>query len=115
MTDLIELDDNVRRALGLAVQILQDMPEWLQPGSNMDDMRDLLAGQSSGRDGLIIAEALAITLCWRTIELVEAPPTGAAQGEVHARRIKELMDLFELLQRAIPPPSASVTRRCATG
>jgi hypothetical protein len=48
-----ELNNDLRRALGLAVQILEDMPEWLRPHSNMEAMRSLLAGNSTGRDGFI--------------------------------------------------------------
>lgn len=61
-----ELNNELRRALGLAVQLLADLPEWLRPESDMDDMRMLLAGGSTGRDGYIIAQALATALVYRT-------------------------------------------------
>jgi hypothetical protein len=60
------IPENIRRALGLAVAILEDMPERLQPRSNMEDMRELLAGGSTGRDGLIAAQAIATALAFRT-------------------------------------------------
>lgn len=94
----IELDNNVRRALGLAVQVLEDLPEWLRPESNMDDMRDLLAGKSSGRDGVIVTEAIAIALAWRTREVTESKPHDASNADVHIRRIDEFMGMFALAQ-----------------
>jgi hypothetical protein len=96
----IELDNNLRRALGLAVQILEDMPGWLRPESNMDDMRDLLVGKSSGRDGLIISEAIAIALAYRTFEIVEA---GPRDGDVFGKRLDEFTALFAAA-RAVPDP-----------
>jgi hypothetical protein len=95
----IELNNDIRRALGLAVQILEDMPEWLQPLSNMDDMRDLLARESTSRDGAILTEAAATALAWRTLEIVEAPPLEAANAEVHIRRVEEFKALFALVKR----------------
>ncbi len=53
MSDVNEED--IHRMLGLAVQILEDMPDWLQPRSNMKDMWAILAGGDTGRNGLIIA------------------------------------------------------------
>jgi hypothetical protein len=94
-----ELDNDTRRALGLAVQILEDMPDWLQPKSNMDDMSALLAGQSTGRDSAILTEAAAIALAWRTFEIVEATPTNAANADVHIRRVEEFRVLFAIAGR----------------
>jgi hypothetical protein len=34
-------DQNVRRALGLALQILEELPEKLRPHSNIADLRKL--------------------------------------------------------------------------
>ena len=61
-----ELSEDARRMLGLAMQILEDLPEWLQPASNMADMRTILAGGNTGRDELIISEAVNTALAWRT-------------------------------------------------
>ena len=55
----MDLDHNVRRVLGLAIQILEDAPGNLRPLSNIDDMRDLLKGETTGRDGLIVTHAVA--------------------------------------------------------
>ena len=102
----IELDNDMRRALGLAVQILEDMPEWLRPESNMEDVRGLLAGQSSGRDGLIVTEAAAIALVHRTLAIVESKPYDASNAEVHIRRIDEFKALFALAARIDAYPFA---------
>lgn len=98
----IELDNDMRRALGLAVQALEDMPNWLRPESNMDDMRGLLDGKSSGRDGIILAQAVAIALCHRTLAIIETPPSTAANSEVHSRRFEEFRDLFAIAKRIDP-------------
>ena len=94
---MIKLDDNLRRALGLAVQILEDVPEHLQPASNMNDMRAMLEGRSSGRDGLIVAEAIAIALAWRTLMIADNPPSRE-NSEVYSRRMEEFRALFEALR-----------------
>src|SRR5215471_13474564 len=52
----------LHRALGLAIQILEELPDDLRPRSNIEDMKALLAGQSTGRDGLIQTEAVATAL-----------------------------------------------------
>jgi len=52
----------LRRALGLAIQLLEELPDDLRPRSNIVDMKVLLAGQSTGRDGLIQTEAVATAL-----------------------------------------------------
>jgi hypothetical protein len=92
----IELDNDMRRAVGLAVQILEDVPEWLRPESNMSDMRDLLAGETTGRDGPILVEAVAVALAHRTIEIVSGSKSPAA----FSNRIDEFTALFRLVRRA---------------
>jgi hypothetical protein len=52
----------LRRALGLAIQILEELPDDLRPRSNLDDMKAMLGGRSTGRDGLIQTEAVATAL-----------------------------------------------------
>ena len=71
------------------------MPQWLQPASNMDDMRDLLAGKDAGRDGLIMVEAVVTALAWRTQQAL----TVVVDAEGHSNRMNELHGLFELVQR----------------
>ena len=55
--------------------------------------------ESSGRDGVIVAEAIAIALAWRTREVLESKPHGASNADVHIRRIDEFRDMFTLAQR----------------
>jgi len=86
--------NTMRRALGLAVQILEDMPEWLRPESNMRDIRRILAGESTGRDSFIMAEAIAIAIAWRTVSIVESPPVTVENADVNVSRLHEFRDLF---------------------
>ena len=95
----VELDNDMRRALGLAVQILEDLPEWLRPESNMDEMRALLAGQSTGRDSVILTEAAAIALAWRTLNIIEGKPHDAANADEHTKRVEEFRALFAIAKR----------------
>ena len=95
----IELDNDTRRVLGLAVQSLEDMAEWAKPRSNMADMRSLLAGKSSGRDSQIIVEAIAVALAHRTVEIVNVP----LNDTTFRTRLDEFTALFDLLQRADTP------------
>lgn len=94
---------DVRRALGLAVQILEELPDHLRPKSNIEDMRGLLEGQSSGRDGVIVVEAIATALAWRTQQMIANPPRfdDTELGvQVHNNRLSELTALFELVRQA---------------
>lgn len=52
----------LRRALGLTIQILEELPNDLRPRSNIEHMKALLAGQSTDRDGAIQTEAVATAL-----------------------------------------------------
>jgi hypothetical protein len=97
-----ELDNDTRRTLGLAVQVLEDLPDWLQPASNMRDMRSLLDGKSTTRDEVILAEAAAVALIHRTIDIVESEPFGPNNAEVYSTRLHEFHALLAVLQRADP-------------
>jgi hypothetical protein len=67
------MDDDLRRVCGLALQILEDLPDKLRPESNIEDMREIVAGNSSGRDDYIVQEAVALALAWRTRDAIARP------------------------------------------
>jgi hypothetical protein len=92
------LPDDVRRALGLALQVLEEQPKWLQPKSNMSDMRKLLNGQDTGRDGLILTEAIAVALAMRTLHILAHP---AGQDGL-SNRLDEFRSLFTVVQQCDP-------------
>ncbi len=94
MTDVNQED--VHRMLGLTVQILEDLPEWLQRRSNMDDMRAILAGDNTGRDGLIITQAVATALAYRTQHAM-AHALAANEAGIN-NRLQELRSRFQLVQ-----------------
>jgi hypothetical protein len=78
----MDIPENIRRALGLAYQILLDLPEQLRPESDAADMQQLLEGKSTGdtgRDGLIIASGVATALAWRTLAGIQSEVPGPAQ------------------------------------
>jgi anthranilate phosphoribosyltransferase len=89
------MEDDIRRVLGLAIQILEDMPEHLQPHSNIEDIRKILAGEETGRGPLIIAQAIATALAFRTQQAL----TVVADGIGHVNRMNEFSALFGLVQR----------------
>lgn len=92
-------NEDTCRILSLALRILEQYPEWLRPESDMRDMRRILAGKDSGRDGLIIAEAAATVL----VIYAAHPLEGVNKDEWIARdfntRMHDLSAAFELLQR----------------
>jgi hypothetical protein len=103
--------DDIRRCLGLAVQILDDLPRWLRPASNMNDMRAILNGEDSGRDGQIIVQAVATALAWRSQQAITdvigaglsatAPEDRQRVYTAFARldnRMQEFSALFKLVQ-----------------
>lgn len=66
----------VRQALGLAVQILGDMPAESRPVSNIPGMRWSLAGGSSGspdRDSPLVAQGVVVALAWQTCRALSEP------------------------------------------
>ena len=93
------LNNDTRRAIGLAVQILEDMPEWLQPHSNMLDMRKLLDGETTGRDGSILIQSIATAIAYRTQQIIAGNPTTPDNHAVYANRMHEFTALFEIVQR----------------
>jgi hypothetical protein len=108
MNEPITLPENVRSALGLALQILEKLPEKQRPESNMDDMRGLLAGQSSGRDGLIVSEAIALALAYQTQRAIIDPPLlgwiedgddRELRTKIVNTRMREIAILFELVRQ----------------
>ena len=91
------MPDTMRRALGLALQILEDMPPEYRPESDIEDMRHLLDGQSSGRDGYITAKAVATALAYRAAHAVARPinwESDIAEVAVN-NRIREFASLFK--------------------
>lgn len=93
----MDLPDEVRRTLGLALQILEEFPEKLRPYSNIEDMQGLLAGQSSGRDGLIITEAIATALISRTQQIINNPPLNPEDRELFTQVMNERLTEFNAL------------------
>lgn len=53
---------DVHRSLKLILQILEELPDRSRAGSNLNEMRGLLAGKASGNEGLIIVEAIELRL-----------------------------------------------------
>jgi hypothetical protein len=100
----MNLSEDMRRALGLAVQILEELPDELLPYSNIEDMKGLLAGQSSGRDGWIVTEAVATALAYLTHRSITIPPMSDGNDrELSVQRmntrVHEFAALFELVRQ----------------
>jgi hypothetical protein len=102
------LPADVRRALGLTLQIFEELPEMRRPESNMDDIRDLLGGQSSGRDRVIINEAIAMALAYQTRRMIDnaQQPLWAddasdreLRSKVYNAQMSEFTDLFILINQ----------------
>jgi hypothetical protein len=93
-----ELPENMRRALGIAYQVLQELPVQLRPESDIEDMQQILEGKGTGdtgRDGLLICTAVATALAWRTRQWPKFNP------DLTTERMYELISLFEVV-RQIP-------------
>ncbi|MHC2839808.1 hypothetical protein [Bradyrhizobium diazoefficiens] len=89
--------EDIRSALGLAEQILQELPDELRP-----NMRALLTGEASVHDGLIIAEAIATALA------ITNPPYRDGddrdlRADAYNARMSEFATLFELVMRRCSP------------
>jgi hypothetical protein len=84
--------EDINRMLGLAVQILEEMPEGLRPKINTKDIQAILAGDDTGRNGLIITEAAAAALVFRTQYAIDHP------AAINGVNIKKLFALFQLMQ-----------------
>jgi hypothetical protein len=104
------MDVVVERALGLAIQILEELPDEARPGSDIADMRRMLEGRDSGRDNYIIIEALTTVLALRASEAMTNPIQMTAglssnESKVEAitvgmtNRMNELADLFDGLSK----------------
>jgi hypothetical protein len=87
---LKEMD--IHRMLGLAVQILEEMPEGLRPKINTKDIHAILAGEDTGRNGLIMTEAIANALVFRTQQVIDQP------AAINSVNIQKLFVLFQLVQ-----------------
>jgi hypothetical protein len=87
---LKEMDTH--RMLGLAVQILEEMPEWLRPKINTKDIHAILAGEDTGRNGLIMTEVVANALVFRTQQVIDQP------AAINSANIQKLFVLFQLVQ-----------------
>lgn len=101
---MTEHQETMRRALGLAVQILEEMPEELRPVSNIADMRRMMNGESTGRDGPIQMEAIATALAFRTRTAHDAGAFINGEGGFIGlqNRMNEFRDLFALIQLCDP-------------
>jgi hypothetical protein len=94
----------LRRALGLAIQRLEELPDDLRPRSNIDDMKALLAGQSTGRDGLIQTEAVATALAHLSQRALSVSPYLDRDRVDNAvaglnNRMHDFRALFDLAKR----------------
>jgi hypothetical protein len=86
-----ESDSNTMRcALALAIQILEELPDYLHPDSNIEDMRDLLAGVTTERDGFVVAEAVATALAFRAFTATTTKTTDDADAMTAASASREL-------------------------
>jgi hypothetical protein len=67
-----EMDESMLRALGIAIQILGEMPDHLRPESDISEMREIMAGKSTGRDFFIVTQAVATALAYRAMNAMRA-------------------------------------------
>ena len=93
------IEEDIRRALGIAIQVLEEQDECLQPASNMRDMKAILDGKNTGRDSLIITQGVAAALVIRTRQAM-AIPLNDARGVDN--RLHELTSLFALARLCDP-------------
>jgi hypothetical protein len=101
-----EISESRLRALAIAVQVLEELPDELRPDSNIDDMREMLAGKSTGRDWLILSQAVATALAFRAANAMSvrrdfSDPEHAVAGLTN--RNQEFSALFELAGRCNAP------------
>jgi hypothetical protein len=72
---MTELNESARQALGIAIQILEELPELHRPDSNIEHMRQMLRPhQLSDRDEIILQEAIATALVFRIKSALSATP-----------------------------------------
>jgi hypothetical protein len=101
-----EMGESRLRALAIAVQVLEELPDELRPDSNIDDMREMLAGKSTGRDWLILTQAVATALAFRAMNAMRVSrdysnPEHALAGLNN--RNQEFSALFELVGQCNAP------------
>ena len=102
------MDEKLRRVLGLVIQILAEMRKGLRPESNIREMRQLLAGGTSGRDDWVVTEAVATALAHRALDSLSlkrdfsSPEAREAYSVGFQNRRSEFRDLFELARRCEP-------------
>jgi hypothetical protein len=101
-----EMGESQLRALAIAVQVLEELPDELRPDSNIDDMREMLAGKSTGRDWLILTQAVATALAFRAMNAMRvrrdfSNPDHAVAGLNN--RMQEFSALFELAMQCNAP------------
>jgi hypothetical protein len=88
-------DETLWRALGLAVQILEELADDLRPEDDIADMRRMLNGESTGRDEWVVTQAVATALAFRAISASRLPVASANLNN----RIQEFRALFEAAAR----------------
>jgi len=100
-------EEDLRRQLGLAIQILEELPEKFRPASNIADMREILAGEWDGPDAratVLLVQAVATALAFRTLTVLNAPTRRDSRNEPYMggveNRIAEFQTLFELVKLA---------------
>jgi hypothetical protein len=105
MEQLVEED--LRRQLGLAIQILEELPDKFRPASNIADMREILAGEWDGPDvrvTVLLVQAVATALAFRTLTVLNTPTRRDSRKEPYIggleNRIAEFQTLFELVKLA---------------
>ena len=99
------MDNDLRQALKLALKVLEDLPEMFRPERNIEDMREILAGLKTGRDQLIMVQAVAtaLTLAYRSLEIATTKQQVSDGRDVIVQRFNSRMDdlsaLFSLVKR----------------
>jgi hypothetical protein len=105
----MEIDETLLCALGLAAQILEELPEHLRPQSNIADLRRILSRESTGHDEFIIAQTIATALAFRALNSNRLPldlsdperATTRLNDQMHEyrKRVQEFRMLFEAAAR----------------
>jgi hypothetical protein len=97
------MDNDLRQALKLALKVLEDLPEMFRPERNIEDMREILAGLKTGRDQLIMVQAVATALAYRSLEIATTKQQESDGRDVIVERFNSRMDdfsaLFSLVKR----------------
>jgi hypothetical protein len=94
------MDNDLRQALKLALKVLEDLPEMFRPERNIEDMREILAGLKTGRDQLIMVQAVATALAYRSLEIATTKQQESdGRDVVVERRMDDFSALFSLVKR----------------